>query len=128
VNELREEVRILRQEVSALQEGGQDEAGDAKQIRAARAMGGRRLNGAAKLSEPVEDGVEVSLEGDAVRVIVNDVPASARYLLPSRVPPSEYGLWAAFADGKVRYIEKFTIGPEPVTVTCLGSEKTCTVN
>lgn len=129
VEDLRAEVRLLRQEVQALQEHLGVSAEASGEGAPARRPAGRRFGGGAgKLSEPVEDGVEVQLEGDAVRVIINDVPAGTRYLLPSRVPASEYGLWAAFPDGKVRFVTKLTVAADPITVTCLGAEKTCTVD
>jgi len=129
VEDLRQEVRLLRQEVTALQEHvGVAPGSGVTGVDASQRLKQRRfVKAPAKLSEATEDGVNVGLEGDAVRVIINDVPAGTRYLLPSQVPSSEYGLWAAFPDGKVRFVTKLTVGTDPLTVTCLGSEKTCTV-
>lgn len=144
--DLRAEVKELREDVTELQElvvaqkerkqGAGDDMKAAKRrrlmaARAGKASGGAAGGGAAaaqaKLSDPVEGGTIVSLEGNAEKAIINAPNSGPRYELPSTVPPGEYGLWVAFPDGKPKYIAKMTVADKAVVVTCIEAKKTCTV-
>ena len=137
VSNLKTEVEDLQKQIGVLNERkdkGDDLKEAAKRRKAMQARGAKAGGGAAgggkgppKMSEAVQGGITLALEGDAKKVVVNAAGDGAHYELPTQVNPGEYGLWASFPEGKAKFIKKIVVADRSMTVTCVGAQKTCTV-
>ncbi len=121
---LKTRVERLEKRLNALEAGkGRTKAPAARG--AGGGGGGRTRAKAPTPREPVTGPVvPVSIGGDATRVLLTD--GDRKWRLPSRVPPGEYTLLAAFGEEKLERRSKVYIKEgEPVALTCRAETNSC---